>query len=283
MKCSKRFLTLGLILLGLNLFAAEDGPLLWTSSVDWNKAEVVLTIESPVATGGMNLPAGEFSSERKIDQALPGIFLKAVSTILVDSLSRVADYYEKNSYYASELLRIAELGTKGFPRYSRTLNRVSISYTYPLHPLLGALFISHKKAADIPRDIRWSPSARFTGIVITAQKPLPVHGEAYTASVVPCIFPEIFNEDMEPVLLHDMGDPAFLSRWGSAAYSRSFDEESWEARIGRTPLRIVAAGLFGKSPTDLIIRNEDARRILSRPENRRLLAEGRILIITPAD
>jgi len=77
-----------------------------------------------------------------------------------------------------------------------------------------------------------------------------------------------------------MGDPAYLSRWGVAAYSSSLDERPFLERIGYNPLRVFAIGLFGKYPTDILLSREDGYRILSRPHNRQLLKEGRILIIT---
>jgi len=48
---------------------------------------------------------------------------------------------------------------------------------------------------------------------------------------------------------------------------------------GTGPLRIFARGVFGIKPTDLIIDDSDALLIISSQENRRLLSEGRVVII----
>jgi hypothetical protein len=49
--------------------------------------------------------------------------------------------------------------------------------------------------------------------------------------------------------------------------------------VGERPLRIFARGVFGINPTDLIIDRSDALLIISSEENRRLLSQGRVVII----
>jgi hypothetical protein len=51
------------------------------------------------------------------------------------------------------------------------------------------------------------------------------------------------------------------------------------ALVGPNPLRIFAREVFGIYPTDPIIDREDALKILSSDNNRRLLREGRVLFI----
>jgi hypothetical protein len=51
------------------------------------------------------------------------------------------------------------------------------------------------------------------------------------------------------------------------------------ALAGSKPLKIFARGLFGAKPADMVIDSEDALLIISSEENRRLLSEGKIVII----
>jgi hypothetical protein len=51
------------------------------------------------------------------------------------------------------------------------------------------------------------------------------------------------------------------------------------AIVGNRPLRIIARGTFGITPTDLIIGSDDAMPVISTEGNRRLLREGKIAII----
>jgi hypothetical protein len=270
------------ILIGLfplpQIYGQETG-LRYTTITDWEKGEFLLKIEAPVVRSGMNLPSAELSAERRIQQELPRIFKDAVHGLTVDSARQVRDFLDNEPGLGIELLDAASTGKKSFPAISRDLGRVTVDYSYPLFTTFGDLFIRHSRPAEVPRKLMWRPSAEFSGIVIYAKGELPVHGEGRSAKIIPCLFPEIFDEEMNPLLLHSMGDPDFLRRWGSAAYTSSFDEKPWEERIGKTPLRVIAKGLYGRYPASVKIPAEDAARILVNPKNRRLLAEGRVLII----
>jgi hypothetical protein len=74
-------------------------------------------------------------------------------------------------------------------------------------------------------------------------------------------------------------DPDFAARWGTAVFTEGFDEAAFADRIGTNPLRIIATGLFGIVPADPKIPVADADVLLHSETGRRLLAEGRILII----
>jgi hypothetical protein len=52
-----------------------------------------------------------------------------------------------------------------------------------------------------------------------------------------------------------------------------------ELLVGNNPLRIIARGVFGIRPTDPIIDRDDALLIISSENNRRLLREGKVVIV----
>jgi hypothetical protein len=259
--------------------AAQEAPLSWTQAFVWEKDELTLTIEAPLAQSGPNLSAAALAAERRADAALPQIFPQALSSLLVDSRRSFEETVEDGLFPPEELLKLSQKAKKGVPAYSRDLRRLILGYTYRLHEILAAYYVRHRVPREIPRYLAWLPARDYTGIVIYAKGALPVHGEGRSGLLAPCLFPEIFDEAMNPLLLTEMGGPDRLLRWGSAAYSASFDESPWRERIGPNPLRVLASGLYGKYPTDIKLYAEDAAQILSNPANRRLLAEGRILII----
>jgi hypothetical protein len=51
------------------------------------------------------------------------------------------------------------------------------------------------------------------------------------------------------------------------------------ALAGTNPLRIFAREVFGINPTDLVIDREDALKITSTENNRRLLRDGRVVLV----
>jgi hypothetical protein len=258
---------------------ADAQDIFWTRAIDWEKGELTLTLSAALARTGPNRPAAAITAERRIDTDLSKIFSEALLPLQIDSSMTFLESIENGAFTAAEILAVAHTAKKSVPRYSQDMQTVLVDYTYRLYDSLAAYFIRHSRPAEIPRHLAWLPTREYTGIVIYAGKSLPVHGEAFESPIVPCLFPEIFDEQGNPVLGIEMGDPAYLKRWGSAAYSASFDESPWQERIGSRPLRIIASGLYGKYPTDIKISLEDAARILALPANRRLLAEGRVLII----
>ena len=61
------------------------------------------------------------------------------------------------------------------------------------------------------------------------------------------------------------------------------DESAYHSRIGSDPLHIKARKVYGHLRTDPIISREDALKILSVPENVKLLQEGKVVILLDKD
>ena len=258
---------------------AQEGPTAWTARTDWEKAHLILSVESSVPRSGANLPAADLAADRRIARELPAIFAEASRPVLVDSRHTVGDRAEKDPALGADILQAAEAGLKGLPVNSRDLRKVVVDYTYPLREVLGPLFVRHLLPRKTPPQPGWRPTKEYTGLVIYAKGPLPVHGEDAPARLRPCLFPEIFDDGMEPVMLTGMGNPDFLKKWGGAAYTAALDEGPWRDRIGGEPFRIIATKLFGRYPTDPVIPREDAESFLASPSAGRIIPEGRVLLI----
>ncbi|MCX7786168.1 MAG: hypothetical protein N2442_00555 [Spirochaetes bacterium] len=252
----------------------------WRGTIDWQKQLLSLEIVGNEPPSGPNVPAASIAMERRIQQALPRIFIRSVTTLQVDSQKTLGERMEESATLASQVLLAASKSKPGLPRYSPSMIPISIDYRFPLFEVFGPLFIQYTQPMEVPHVLSWVPSANFSGIVIYAKGELPLYGEHRSAQLKPALFPELYMEPMDPVFQLPMGDPSYIGKWGVAAYSSSFDERPFIERIGYNPLRLFAIGLFGKYPTDILLSREDGYKILSRPHNRRLLKEGRILIIT---
>jgi hypothetical protein len=129
------------------------------------------------------------------------------------------------------------------------------------------------------------PAPAYTGIVIIAAETLPVHGTRSAALLQPCLFPKIWDADMNLIFERNMFDPkaGTMVRYFSIreifAGGPSGLSPEVTAIVGDRPLRIFASGVFGIQPTDPIISREDALLIISNNENRKLLREGRVAMI----
>ena len=145
------------------------------------------------------------------------------------------------------------------------------------------LFAPAGLPSPFERYLGFAPAAAYTGLVVYVQGSYPAWGrEGSRATLKPCLFPRIFDNDMNQVVDASQADRSRLASWGLAAYSNDMDEIPYLDRVGANPLRTVARAVFGAGDTDIVISREAARLLLSREENIRMLAEGRILVILDA-
>jgi hypothetical protein len=101
---------------------------------------------------------------------------------------------------------------------------------------------------------------------------------------VPCLFPKIWDSDMNLIYERSMLSarvPQIRYYNGDSILQNNPTGLSAEVRqvVGDRPLKIFARGVFGIKPTDLIIDREDALTIISSEDNRRLLSQGKVVII----
>ncbi|MFQ3619329.1 MAG: hypothetical protein SNJ78_00145 [Spirochaetales bacterium] len=281
-----RKVLLGCIIFSLGYVNSQPSLPLSTSlfkvagKVDWIKQTFILQVEAPLPSSSPNLPAAPVTVKNRIHQALPELVPRGASSLQIDSRRTLAEWMAESSLYVSRLLEASLEGRESLVQYSPTLSSLLVEYLFPLFEVFGSRIVLHTRPMEIPHILQWVPSARFSGVVIYAKGELLHYGENRKRRLKPALFPQLYMEPIDPVLLTPMVDPSYLKRWGVAAYTDSLQEGPFLERIGRTPLRIFATGVFGKYPTDLIISREDGYTLLTLPENRRLLREGRILIVT---
>ncbi len=251
-----------------------------TSTTDWAARRLTLTIELDIGAEGLRLPAGRLDAERMIEHDLPGILKDALIDLAVDSQRRLGDTVEDGSIDIEELLSLADAALRRDAVFSRDL--ATFRATYEL-PLLAAarLYVRHSSPTPLSSAMSFRPTKPYTGIVIYAKGPLPLHGEAGEERLRPCLFPRIFDEEMTLLLERNAVSPEALRRWGELGYTEALDGAA-ETRVGDEPLKIVAAGIFGTERTDLIIARDDALKILGNAANRALIAQGRVLVVLDA-
>ena len=251
----------------------------YAANVHW--AEGLLRIETVVTPQSDRGLITTLDAEQAVARNLRDRTLNAVYGLQLNSQATVRDYLEENRQLAATVANAVSQPqlTQRFP--SEDLKSVELRHEIPLYPRVIDSFVRHRTPQEAPRHIGWVPTREFTGIVIYAATPLPVHGTQRSELVQPALLPEIFDTSagMRNVVSPEMVRPNRLREWGVAAYTTSPDEAPFEDRIGLTPLRIRATGVFGIYPTDLIIHENDANLILATEANRRLIEEGRILII----
>ncbi|MDR0449711.1 MAG: polymerase [Treponema sp.] len=280
-----RKLFFGLQILLLTTAWAE--PVLgFSGELDWEKMEIEARISLDLASAGIRLPTGRIQGEELIRAGYPALIQPRILSIPVDSSRTVADYVRSGELSLSRLEAFAWTARFRPPAHSADLSSLSAAYSLKLEDL-AAEFLKHSRPAEAPRIIAPPPVADYTGILIIAGEELPLHGTSRSALLQPCLFPKIWDTDMNLIYEKNMLE----TRDGKAPlprYARTEDlffpgpsglAPGLSEAVGERPLRILARGVFGIRPTDPLIDREDAALILSSENNRRLLREGRVMIV----
>jgi len=123
---------------------------------------------------------------------------------------------------------------------------------------------------------------------VKARKKVSTEGEAkYSGLIVdatgvgaqPALAPRLLDDAGGEVYAANMVGPNDLRQHGAAGFARSVDQAKKNARVGKHPLVVKAAGV-GEANTDITISAEDAAKL--KEGNLTFLAEGRVVIATDA-
>ncbi len=247
--------------------------------VDWAAGRVV--IESSVPIAGYADPRARFEAETESRAGLPGLFLSYAPALVISSWDTLGTAAAADPTLTASLAGIAGDGRLDGSSMSEDLATARLAWSFPLFGPGGvaSLLVTHQVPSPLPRALGDVAAARYTGVVIYAADPLPSYGTSARRLPRPALFPRIFDDGMSLVLDKEMCDPASLLRWGMVAYAGDPADPGSAERVGSNPLRILARGVFGRNDTDLLIPRESARRLLASDENRRLLQEGRIVVV----
>jgi len=253
-------------------------------AVEWDTLRIKAVVSLDLASAGVKLPSGRIQGESLLYSKYLSLILPSILELQVDSSSTIGDLINRGEFSLPEVEAIA-LEAQSIPvALSPQLMNMSVSYDMNISGISSA-FIRHKRPSPVMRTLTPVSTAQYTGIVIIASDELPNHGMKGKSIPVPCLFPKIWDSDMNLVYERNMLDTQSTSMVSYAPLQSIFQRNpsglSAEliAVVGERPLRIFACGVFGIKPTDLIIDQNDAMLIISSDENRRLLSEGRVAII----
>lgn len=281
-----------LCIMGLFFLAAAvhgDPEIKAGGSLEWDKGELNARITLDLASAGIRLPTGRNQAEELLAAAYSSLLQPFVLSIPVDSSDTIGDLVNRGVFSLRETGAILAASRKVAPVLSADLRFLSADYTVAV-PTVSAALIRHSRAAEPFRTLIPVPSASYTGIIIIAGGALPIHGRNTAAALLPCLFPKIWDTDMNLIYERNHTDPRISRQNAIVRYEREENifrptpsglSEELENLVGPNPLRILARGVFGVRPTDPVIDREDALTIISSENNRRLLREGRIALIVP--
>ncbi|MDR2481627.1 MAG: polymerase [Spirochaetaceae bacterium] len=256
--------------------------------LDWIKMDISTEVRLNLRSLGITIPAGRNMAENQLFSEYFSQIRPFIYSIPVDSSSVLGDLVKQGELSPETVDKLVFNAKAVPPSISTDIQDITASYTISLNAVCSVL-VDHSGGANFMHVIDPEPVASYTGIIIIAKEALPVHGKNTSAYLAPCLFPKIWDTEMNLVFDKTMTEPhifhesMMISYMGSDhIFKRTPSGLSPEIEkiVGNRPLRIIAHAVFGISPTDPIIDSDDARVILSSDINKNLLREGRVVIIT---
>jgi hypothetical protein len=262
---------------------AEEEKVSISGVIDWETFQMNVSVSLDLSSAGVKIPSGRTQAEILLSEGYLRLVRAGFMRLQVDSSTTIGDLVERRELNLEDVDSFTQGAAGVAPYLSRDMRNMNSSYTIDMANL-GVSLLRHTYPSNMTRTLNPVSSARYTGIVVIAVDELPVYGMRGMTSPVPCLFPKIWDSDMNLIYERSM----LASRVPQARY---FNGDSIMQNnpsglspevsriVGERPLRIFARGVFGIKPTDLIIDREDALTIISSEENRRLLSQGKVVII----
>ena len=111
----------------------------------------------------------------------------------------------------------------------------------------------------------------YTGLIFDAQH----------LSFIPSASPKIIDEDGREVYGSAYVGKEWVERQGIVGYAKSLNEAKANQRVAENPLVIKATKVSGANNRDLVISNEDARKIRELAKNINFLDRAKVIIVVP--
>lgn len=228
------------------------------------------------------MPSARGTGVERINMELPLLVKEALFTLPVDSSNTLEDAVAQGIISLDQVAQIISQGKTGAAYFTNNMDILTIPHSTLLNDI-GAIFIKHSTPYIQESYLDYTPTRKYTGIVIDARGTFSVHGESVKEKLQPCLFPKIWDTNMNLIYERNTVEPETAKKSGLVQYTDISGIKNYENRIGNDPLKITARAIFGQNRTDILISEEDSRKIYGLPENINLLKQGKVLIICDRD
>jgi hypothetical protein len=264
-------------------FAVAESAEAVKGAIDWEKMEISFEVSLDLAQSGYKLPTGRAASEAELSRLYPVLVRPVLEALPVNSSATIGVYLAEGRLDPDFTAEIAAMAGSVPPFLSADFQRIRSIYRLGLTDI-ATLIPPRQNSVLATPPLNPADTGVYTGIIVIADGELPVHGKRSTALPLPSLAPRLWDSDMNLLFdrsktqsgvlpFHYMSTENILSpRPGGLSLEA-------EAVAGTNPLRIIASEVFGECPTDLVITTDDAAKILANEDNRRILREGKFIII----
>ena len=248
------------------------------SEIDWTTKIFTSNITMNTVNAGVKMPSGKKAASMQLKTKTPELIQRPLLTLFVNNHECLGDEVIKNSITLDHITEIIEEGKTTPEVFSHDLKELKTTNTLSVNSISSTL-MKNKLGYKPEVPVEDVPSRAYTGIIIDARGSRPVHGEYVTSEVFPSFFPQIWDEEMNTIYESNMVDAKWVTEKGIVTFDYSDDFSRYEKLTGVDPLYIRASQVYGRNRTDPIIKRRDALKILTVPENVKLLNEGRVVIL----
>lgn len=248
------------------------------SEIDWTTKIFTSNITMNTVKAGVKMPSGKKTASMQLKTKTPELIQRPLLTLFVNNHECLGDEVIKNNITLDHITEIIEEGKTTPEVFSHDLKELKTTNTLSVNSISSTL-MKNKLGYKPEVPVEDVPSRPYTGIIIDARGSRPVHGEYVTSEVFPSFFPQIWDEEMNTIYESNMVDAKWVTEKGIVTFDYSDDFSRYEKLTGVDPLYIRASQVFGRNRTDPVIKRRDALKILTVPENVKLLNEGRVVIL----
>ena len=243
------------------------------SFMDWGTGVFRISASRPLDPGIS--PWDHPRALKAMERELTPIIVSELEGLAWNRQGTLADLVGREPGLKTAVEKVALSLERLWSRLSLDRKSVEAEYSLVLTEALNTHFPPEEEGVRAPRPLGWTPVPEdpWSGIVIYVPSGLPVRGTGLTADLVPALRARILSHDLK-VLADPSNDGS-----RSLAYRRLDDRAAFESLVGRRPYRTMARALYGESPCDIILGEDDSHRILASESGRRALREGRIAIL----
>lgn len=267
-----------LIFCSIFLFAQKIPVIEAVSSINWITREFKTNFTLDAQKAKINMPSGKKTASAQINSKINQLTQPALLSLFENSQKKLSDSVIDDELKLPEVYDFIQNGYKTPDIFTQDLKKLQTTNTTNVLGL-NELLIHHKNEYTPQKPIDYTPSRKFSGIIIDARGSLPVHGEYVSSETAACFFPTVWDEQMNVVLEKNLVAPEIAKNKGIIQYHYSDNTAEYENIVGIDPLYIKAKKVFGRNRTDPVISQQDALKILTIPENVKLLQEGKVVIL----
>lgn len=243
------------------------------TEMDWRTGQ--LNVLATQALGSDMLPEAHPRALATLERGLSALLINEISDLPWNRFGKLKKYIDRVPSSMDSIEQLAESLNKEWSRISEDRKVVEAFYTLNLTELLPEFFPATDKLSLPRTPVGWIPIPEddWTGIVIYVPENTLIWGTGISLPPRPALYARILSDNLSVLF-----DPA-KSESGFLSYHDVANRSEIDSLVGRRPYRTMARGLYGEFPCDIVLSDEDAKRILSSDSGREALSKGRVAIL----